>query len=84
MGNVVKKIVKPITSIFEAPKKPKAPTIIQAPAAAPSRSAAEVQKEAAATVSALRRGRGRASTIIAALDGELPAGAVQRKQLLGG
>lgn len=99
MGNAVKKITKPIANLFDiTPPKPKVPSIVQkavepvAPAVqevidtggeAASRAAPDVQ-EAAEEARRRRTGRGRASTIITALEGQLPAGSVVRKALLGG
>lgn len=98
MGGTVKKIVKPITSVFDPPQ-PKVPKITlpspPSPSAAgkkvvealptepPSRSDPAVQEEGAEVVRR-RRSRGRASTIITALSGDVPAGSVVRKALLGG
>lgn len=98
MGNAVKKIAAPITGLFEPPKPPKPAQIIQQAAAAPAAAAAAalpqepparadeaVQEAGDEATRRLRRGRGRASTIITALSGgELPAGSVIRKALLGG
>lgn len=83
-------------SVFKSPPKPK--PIIQrvvappppAPRPAPRRiatpeaprAAAPVQEAGEEVAARARRGRGRASTIIAALEGQLPS--VVRKALLGG
>lgn len=98
MGNAVKKITKPVTNLFDiTPPKPKVPSIVQqaaAPAApavqevidtggeAASRGDPNVQ-EAAEELRRRRSGRGRASTIVTALEGQIPAGSVVRKALLG-
>ena len=79
MGNTVSKVLSPITNLFEPPKPPRPRTIIGA-GGAPGRADPSVQEAGSA---ARQRGRGRASTIIAALEGQLPAGSV-RKRLLGG
>lgn len=99
MGNAVKKITKPITNLFDiTPPKPKVPSIVQQAAApvapavqevvdtggeAASRAASPVQEAAEEEIRRRRAGRGRASTIITALEGQLPAGSVVRKALLG-
>lgn len=96
MGGTVKKIVKPITSVFDPPQ-PKVPKInLPSPAAAgkkvaealptepPSRSSSGVQEAAEEVRRRARQGRGRSSTIITALSGDIPTGSVIRKALLGG